>query len=384
MILMFILRFLLSKRFMILLIVILNARDFIDHMISLKVKDIQLDHIFGKSLVKQCNYILANVEYDEANTHNILGHLISRFGSHRHTAMFQSKINQNDKIIAKSYPKSMEIMRSLTYPLNREYLRKEYMAKVFKSDLHICPHESVQQFVNFFTTHSGHNETAVWLFLLTNPQVLIHPYLQAHGFPVPPLFGICGLTIFQMHVGQTLQHFYEANFDIKLRIAKQLLEAALKFTNGFEGFRMYITDITADNLIYNVERDKLYFIDLNTAYIVHAGSTTNSDDIDQHENIACDDCFAFVPIRLCTYGISDMNLLESCRFLREDLKRDRTKGFLKPIPTEITTKYTDLETLLDNCVDGGIKTEAETIEENSRFLTTLKLIELISNILNEF
>lgn len=378
-----IIRILCSKKFQLLLIILLNFRDMVNYMISIQVDDLPIDHLFGKSAVRNCRYILANLDYDESNTQNLISHLVSRFGSQRKTQIFRSKITGN-KIMGKSYPKSYKIIRALNFPLNREYLRKEYLAQVVGSDLHICPHGSIQQFVNFFTTHSDYNETTVWLLMLTNPQLLLHPYLEHHGFPVPQLFGICGLTIFQEHVGPTLQHFYKANFEIKLRIAKQLLESALKFTNGFEGYRMYITDLTADNLIYNEESDKLFFIDLNTAFIVDSKDTIHKDGIDQHENIECDDCFAFVPDRLCSYGISDVNLLESCLFLRENLKRDRTSGFLKPIPADITAKYPNLEMLLDSCVNGVIKTETGSVEEMSRFLTTLKLIELFSDILNEF
>lgn len=376
-------RILRSKKFQILLIVLLNFHDFVDYTIRLKVEDFPIDHLFGKSLVRNCRYILANLEYDDSYAQNLISHLAGSFGNHRKTQVFRSKITGN-KIIGKSYPKSYKIIRALTFPLNREYLRKEYLTQVIESDLHICPHASIQQFVNFFTIHSEYNETTVWLLLLTNPLLLIHPYLEHQDFPVPQLFGICGLTTFQEHVGQTLQHFNKANFEIKLRIAKQLLESALKFTNGFEGYRIYITDLTADNLIYNEERDKLYFIDLNTAFIVDSRSTIYKDGIDQHENIECDDCFAFVPDRLCMYGISDLNLLESCLFLHEDLKSDRTKGFLKPIPAEITAKYPNLEALLDSCVDGKIKTETDSAENITRFHTTLKLIELFSDILNEF
>uniref|UniRef100_A0A0K8U4F3 UPF0672 protein C3orf58 n=1 Tax=Bactrocera latifrons TaxID=174628 RepID=A0A0K8U4F3_BACLA len=380
----FIIRLLCSKKFQILLIVLMNFRDWgLPNMIRIEVDDFPIAHLLGKSVVTNCRHILANLDYDESNTQNIISHFVSRVGRHRKTQIFRSKITGH-KIIGKSYPKSYKTIRALSFPLNSEYLRKEYLTQVVGADLQICPHASIQQFVNFFATHSEYNETTVWLLMLTNPQLLVHPYLEHHGFPVPQLFGVCGLTTFQEHVGQTLQHFYKANFAIKLRIAKQLLESALKFTNGFEGYRMYITDLTADNLIYNEERDKLYFIDLNTAFIVDSKHTAHKDGIDQHENIECDDCFAFVPDRLCTYGISDVNLLESCLFLRENLKRDRTKGFLKPIPAEITAKYPNLETLLDNCVDGVIKRETESLEEMSRFLTTLKLIELLSDILSEF
>ncbi|XP_017465317.1 PREDICTED: uncharacterized protein LOC108358466 [Rhagoletis zephyria] len=386
-----ILRHLYSNKFLLLLIFVLNLRDFLEQLHTYEFKRYPLEQIYSKSQIKQCEVIFESLEYDyQSSTHNIFSHLLAKTGSRRKTQIFRSKSGVN-KIIAKSYPKSLEFIKLLNFPLNRELLKREFHLQAPSLDFQFCPHESIQRFVNFFSTTSGYNETTVWLFMLTNAQLFLQPYLQKHGFPVPQTFGICGFTAYQEHVGQTVEHFYPADFQIKLRIVRQLLEAALIFTNGFEGYRIYITDLTSDNLVYNVERDKLYFVDLNTVYIVDANSTIDSDGVDHHDLIACDNCFAFVPDRLCTNGLSDLNVLESCLFIREDLKGDQTKGFLKPIPAEMEVKYPNLVQLLDECVEGATYKENSSVNNNnnignynmSRFMAAIKLIELLTNISGE-
>ncbi|XP_012155146.1 uncharacterized protein LOC101461301 [Ceratitis capitata] len=377
-------RYLSSNKFLLFLIIILNLRDFLEHMHTMEYKRLPLEQVYSKSLLKQCNDIMEMIEFDhQSSTHNIANHLASNAGSSRKTQIFRRK-DDDGKIIAKSYPKNANFIQRLSFPLNSDTLKREFLMRANNFDLQFCPHESIDRFVYFLSNMSGHNETYVWLLLLTNAQLILHSHLEEQGFPVPRSYGLCGYTLYQEHVGDTLEVFKNANFDIKLRIAKQLLEAALKFTNGFRDYHIYITDLTADNLVYNVERDKLYFIDLNTAYIVDSRSVLFRENVDKHELIECDNCFAFVPDRLCSYSVSDLNLLSACLFLREDLKGDRTKGFLKPIPSEITVKYPNLEWLLDNCVSGVEGDLTGTIQEMSRFRSTLTLIELIGEILNDF
>ncbi|XP_054737035.1 uncharacterized protein LOC129243768 isoform X2 [Anastrepha obliqua] len=381
--LIYLFRILMSNKFLFFLICVVNLRDFLDNLHKYEFKRQPLEQLYSKSQIKQCKEIYESLDFDYPSAaHNVLSFLGSKTKSRRRTQIYRTK-NGDTKVIAKSYPGSLDIIKRLTFPLNRELLKREFLTNAQHLDLQFCPHESIQQFVNFFSITSGHNETTVWLCMLTNAQLILQPYFEMHGFPVPATYGICGFTVFQEHVGKTLDHFYNANFRIKLRIAIQLLQAALKFTNGFEGYRIYITDLTADNLVYNVKRDKLYFIDLNTAYIVDAKSVINTEAVDHHELIECNDCFAFIPDRLCQNSISDLNLLESCLFLREDLKGDRVKGFLGPLPMQVLVKYPLLVRLLDWCVEGGDSSEGNTFENMARFRATINLIELLKSILND-
>ncbi|XP_067627727.1 divergent protein kinase domain 2A [Eurosta solidaginis] len=379
-----------SNRLLILLTIVLRIFIHLDQQHTLHFnKDIPIEEIFGKNHLENCYELQAQLESDwESGIHNTLNYLLyqKNIANKRVTQMLRSKLDAT-KFIAKTSTKNiLNILKNIKMPLKREILKMKFLTQAETTDFQFCPKQNIQEFVDMLTNESDFNELTIWFLLLTNVQLLLQPYLEKQKFPVPKTFGVCGLTLYEEYVGNTLQYFEYANFRIKLSIAKQLLDIAFKFTEGINGYHIYITDLTSDNLIYNTAHDKLYLIDLDTIYIVDGNNTKESEMIDYHDYIECNnDCFAFVPVRLCTNGLSDLNILSACVYLRENLRKDGTRGFLHPIPEQVMVKHTNLMELLDECVGGVIASNAASnFDLMSRFNAAAELSKLFTYIIKEW
>lgn len=209
------------------------------------------------------------------------------------------------------------------------------------------------------------------VYLNVDAQPLILPILHHHKLPVPKLFQTCGFTIYESYEGNRLTNFYYSPFKTRLQIAVQLLQGALQFTAGFDGFRVYLTDLNPDNIVYNPETNKLTFVDLDDIILVD--SEENTVESHRHEMIECDGCFAYSQQSICAAKSSDINLFAACQFLREDLKRDKTKGFLHPVPDDILEDFPELLEVLDYCVD------CREGECSSRFDVVNELIDILNS-----
>lgn len=211
------------------------------------------------------------------------------------------------------------------------------------------------------------------VYLNVDAQPLILPILYHHNLPVPKLFEACGFTIYETYEGISLTKLYDSPFKTRLQVATQLLKGALTFTEGFDSFRVYLTDLNPDNIVYNPETSKLTFVDLDDIILVD--SEENTFESHRHEMIECDGCFAYSQQSICAAKSSDINLFAACQFLREDLKRDKSKGFLHPVPDDISQDFPELFEVLDYCVD------CKEWECSSRFDVVSELIDIFNSIL---
>lgn len=136
---------------------------------------------------------------------------------------------------------------------NSEMLRTELLRNFQTKDsvagFQICPSDSVPRFMEVFSQQNVYE----WLLLNLNVEPLIIDRLKRSNFPVPKLYGLCGFVTLQSNNGLPLYSFFDQSFAVRLLIAKNLLNAALKFSFGLEGFRyVYIKFIkfVASNSIH--------------------------------------------------------------------------------------------------------------------------------------
>lgn len=114
-----------------------------------------------------------------------------------------------------------------------------------------------------------------------------------------------------------MDNFYKSPISKRLKIAKNLLLGALSLTEGFQGFRIYLTDATKDNIAVDEETLAVSFIDLDDVIIQHADSfPDNKKDVHRHEKIECDNCFAYSTKDICGSPKSDINLFTICQVRR--------------------------------------------------------------------
>ncbi|KAL5287689.1 C3orf58 family protein [Megaselia abdita] len=255
---------------------------------------------------------------------------------------------------------------------NRSTMREELIDQLFDSSriegLQMCSRTILD---NLF----GRNSLSNIVHLNVDAQPLILPILYKHHFPVPKVLQTCGFTIYESYEGRSLTKFYNSPFDTRLQITIQLLRGVLNFTEGFNGFKIYLTDLNPDNIVYNPETNKLTFVDLDDIIIVD--SKENTVESHRHEMIECDGCFAYSQQSICAAKSSDINLFAACQFLLEDLKRDKTKGFLYPDSEDILEEFRVIYEILSDCVD----CKGEQCE--SRFDLVNELIEIFEEVRDE-
>lgn len=115
---------------------------------------------------------------------------------------------------------------------------KTELLRVFKTKesaagFQICPTDSVTRFMEVFSEQS----VFAWSLLNINVEPLIVNTLSRRNFSVPKLHDSCGFVTVQSNSGLPLYSFYDQSFAVRLLIAKNLIDAALEFSYGVEGFR---------------------------------------------------------------------------------------------------------------------------------------------------
>lgn len=356
---------LLSYKFLIFVIIIFRFPINKEHQENSKLaqlfqKDLQLCKECFEDQIKECFGIENQIVFTEGfeDSLNIMfGVRQTRYGTFK----------DNNKTVIKYLGNDLKGLDSILQ--HNESLISELFDKLFDSSriegLQMC---SKTVFDKVFKTKTLSN----LVYLNVDAQPLILPILHKHNLPVPKVFQTCGFTIFESYEGKSLTKFFYSPFKTRLQIAVQLLQAALQFTAGFDSFRVYLTDLNPDNIVYNPETKKLTFVDLDDIILVD--SEENTIESHRHEMIECDGCFAYSQQSICAAKSSDINLFSACQFLREDLKGDKSKGFLHPIPEDILQDFPEMLEVLDYCID------CREGECSRRFDVVSELIDILNSI----
>ncbi|XP_046810798.1 uncharacterized protein LOC111688262 isoform X2 [Lucilia cuprina] len=242
-------------RFIFLLIIVLNTLDTKDHTNrpqTLHRKHFERDLKYCQKCfehqIHDCLNFFNLIETDKEFSLRQLINLLPERSCKRNNQLVQLK-NSHEKLITKYLFN--------TKNLGKNKLKiKELKQKFFQQHeglqgMQFAPLKSFEIFIKDFFLNDVHlnlTEITIWHYLINNIQPLLMPLLEQHNFPVPKTFKVCGFTLYQQYAGQDLYHYYQMEFPLKLEISKQLLQAALKFSYGFNNYRFYITDLTADNM----------------------------------------------------------------------------------------------------------------------------------------
>ncbi|XP_062560553.1 uncharacterized protein LOC134224916 [Armigeres subalbatus] len=213
----------------------------------------------------------------------------------------------------------------------------------------ICP--SDEEVLRRLLLEIDGHELSKMLLLKVNVQPLLLKMLHERGFPVPKLVFQGGFTVVETYEGQSLVNFYDNSLNVRLMIANELIKASLKFTNGYNGFRFYLTDMSLDNIVVRIlssKEVKLSFVDLNNVIILDSHNRRLNPHAHTHSRIDCDGCFAYVQNDICSYEKSDINLYAVCQLLLEDLNGDSSRGFLHNL--DDNPNLVTIQSLLQNCV----------------------------------
>lgn len=118
-------------------------------------------------------------------------------------------------------------------------LTARFVAVDAPGSVKITPLGAVRKFLIDFGA-PYHNSVRAAMQLNSNPEPLLLRTLRAKGFPVPKILLECGFVMVQAYEGLPLYRFYRSKFSERLFLAKQMLDAAFLFTEGWNGFRWVV------------------------------------------------------------------------------------------------------------------------------------------------
>ncbi|RZC33959.1 deleted in autism protein 1 -like [Asbolus verrucosus] len=208
----------------------------------------------------------------------------------------------------------------------------------------------------------------LWSVLQINSEPLIlRIFERQDDWPVPELYGACGLLIVEEHCGQPLNNFRTSDWHDRAFLALQLVEAAVNFTRKHADFRMYLTDISPDNIAVDDDFN-LCFIDLEN--VILKQKLADEDSVHYSEHFDEDD-FVYDEGAVCQSSMSDHNVYAVCRLLlsRRAPWPMMRNGLLHSAPPNVVVRYDELFALIEECVDSD--------EKLSRFYIAEELIRLL-------
>lgn len=94
--------------------------------------------------------------------------------------------------------------------------------------------------------------------------------------------------------------------------------------------RIYLTDLTGDNIVVDEHTLNVAFIDLDNIIIVDSQPIDplfGWNETHAHEQIECNGCFAYVPAEICGHHLSDLNIYSVCQ-VRKPTKKKLLQNFV--------------------------------------------------------
>ncbi|CAG9863002.1 unnamed protein product [Phyllotreta striolata] len=267
----------------------------------------------------------------------------------------------NDKII------NLKLLKgTLNFKLTQTLDNSEF------PPFYICDNET---FDAFWEVLNLSNIKSTYTVLSINAEpILFQLFNKEQAFPVPKFYGACGRLTVQENAGRPLLNIEKFTWYQRAKVAFNLLNAALNFTDKHREFRLYLTDISPDNIA--VDHDlEVSFIDLEHAILKKKSSDSSSSKTHytRHDEVE----YSFDPKAICAGTLSDHNVYGICRLL---LSKNAPwpmmeGGLLYNPPKNITSRHSKLFSHIEACVDSDTK--------ESRFDISNKILKDLEFILKK-
>ncbi|XP_063704293.1 uncharacterized protein LOC134833776 [Culicoides brevitarsis] len=360
-----------QKFFFLLVFVLQNSIDFSqvqqNKWISYCEKDRQLFKFMKNAT---CNEIFRKYQFGESNFVNTFNSLMGD----RDIEFVSTR--KGKKVVIKRLMDSDDV-ENMANEVNFNdvaSLKKYFLDESRVGGSYVChPEKTIKKFYEKLPKDLQ-NEELFWILLNVNAQPLI--FRTFSRLWVPQQLELIGLTSVTEFKGQSLMDFVNDSFKTRLKIAKLLLEGVLQLTSDpiLEGFRIYLTDLTLDNIVFASETEKISFVDLDNVILVDSHAFKDPKTLHVHEKFECNGCFAYSIEDVCSAPTSDINIFAVCQLLLEDLYENRSKGFL--FSAEKGETYPEIWRELQKCV--------YCKQPNcDRFKSASILIEIFENVLRE-
>jgi len=260
------------------------------------------------------------------------------------------------------------------------------------SDMLICPSQRKIDYIEekVFERNQGvYRLTFLYNFMTTllfNSEPLIfQAFPEDEGWPFARHLGACGRYVVEEYVGPNLAEWLpSASWKDKVNAALQLLKIAEKLNQGVDGFRLYLTDVSLQNVAINVSTSNLKVIDGENIVVVDLEKMKQDyvpgyDVPYQSDNGGCEefdtdlDCVSYSTEDLCNRLVNDHNWFVVCRQL---YRPSDDFGLLNGIPKKILDLYPMLLHLQQTCYQPS--------DNENRTSAARKLIEIYSYIVSQY
>uniref|UniRef100_H2V8S5 Divergent protein kinase domain 2Ab n=2 Tax=Takifugu rubripes TaxID=31033 RepID=H2V8S5_TAKRU len=194
--------------------------------------------------------------------------------------------------------------------------------------------------------------------LAFNPEPLVlQSFPSDEGWPFAKYLGACGRVVAVNYVGEELWSFYNAPWEKRVDLARQLMDIAEQLTNNDFEFALYLLDVSFDNFAVGPRDGKVIIVDAENVLVadkrlIKQNKPENYDVWYESRFEECDReaCLSFSKDSLCSRVTVDHNYYAVCQNLlsRYATWRGTTGGLLHDPPAHIA-KDGQLEALLDEC-----------------------------------
>ncbi|VEN63011.1 unnamed protein product [Callosobruchus maculatus] len=185
------------------------------------------------------------------------------------------------------------------------------------------------------------------LLQLNVEPLLLQLFNRSNGWPVPTFYGSCGRLAIMQYAGSDLNSIEHIPWLSRAYVAHQILQAAVNFTWNHPLFRLYLTDISPDNIVVD-QNLKISFVDLEHS-ILSPKSEGNNLHISEHH---IDEDYVFSETKICHSDISDHNIYSVCKLLLSQSAPwpMMDNGLLHHPPEQVKQKYNTMFVNIEDCV----------------------------------
>ncbi|KAF3836596.1 hypothetical protein F7725_029154 [Dissostichus mawsoni] len=192
--------------------------------------------------------------------------------------------------------------------------------------------------------------------LAFNPEPLVlQSFPSDEGWPFAKYLGACGRMVAVNYVGEELWSFYNAPWEKRVDLARQLMDIAEQLTNNDFEFALYLLDVSFDNFAVGPRDGKVIVVDAENVLVADKRLIKQTGELrrvvrESLRGVRPRGLPVFSKDSLCTRVTVDHNYYAVCQNLlsRYATWRGTTGGLLHDPPAHIA-KDGQLESLLDEC-----------------------------------
>ncbi|CAL8399685.1 unnamed protein product [Arctogadus glacialis] len=159
--------------------------------------------------------------------------------------------------------------------------------------------------------------------LAFNPEPLVlQSFPSDEGWPFAKYLGACGRVVAVNYVGEELWSFYNAPWEKRVDLARQLMDIAEQLTNNDFDFALYLLDVSFDNFAVGPRDGKVIVVDAENVLVadkrlIKQNRPENYDVWYESRFEECDKeaCLSFSKEALCSRVTVDHNYYAVCQNL---------------------------------------------------------------------